>query len=140
MALVKRLSKGSPLSAQEMDDNLDYLQAQILAGTSGTAGSGGTSGTSGTSGATGSTGTAGSGGTSGTSGTSGVSGDRFASTSSSSITIANSGTISFFIAAGLQWTVGQQMIVAYDSTEKMTVTVTSYNSGTGAVSASIDSA
>jgi hypothetical protein len=140
MALVKRLSKGSPLTAQEMDDNLDYLQAQILAGTSGTAGSGGTSGTSGTSGATGSTGTAGSGGTSGTSGTSGVSGDRFASTSSSSITIANSGTISFFIAAGLQWTVGQQMIVAYNSSEKMTVTVTSYNSGTGAVSATIDSA
>jgi len=77
MALVKRLSKGSPLTAQEMDDNLDYLQAQIQSGTSGTSG---VSGTSGTSGGTGSSGVAGSNGTSGTSGisgTNGAAGDRF---------------------------------------------------------------
>ncbi len=54
MALVKRITKGSPLTAQEMDDNLDYLQSQIQAGTSGTAGSSGVSGTSGSSGTAGS--------------------------------------------------------------------------------------
>ena len=51
MSLVKRLDKGSPLTAGEMDSNLDYLEGLLQAGTSGTsgtAGSGGTSGTAGT--------------------------------------------------------------------------------------------
>ncbi len=133
MALVKRLSKGSPLSAQEMDDNLDYLQAQILAGTSGTAGSGGTagtSGTSGTSGATGSTGTAGSGGTSGTSGTSGSDGDRYASTSNTTHDVSL-GSKTFTIGTGLKWTPGQQTIISYDSNNVLNATVVSYNSGNG---------
>ena len=49
MALVKRITKGSPLTALEMDTNLDFLQSQVLSGTSGTSGVNGTSGTSGTS-------------------------------------------------------------------------------------------
>ena len=68
MALIKRLTKGSPLTASEMDTNLDFLQSQITAGSSGT---------SGTSGVTGTSGAAGSDGTSGTSGTSGITGDLF---------------------------------------------------------------
>ena len=76
MALTKRLSKGSPLTAVEMDDNLTYLEGIISAGTNGTSG---TSGVASTSGINGTNGTAGSGGSSGTSGTSGVAGDKFTS-------------------------------------------------------------
>ena len=47
MALVKRLTKGSPLTALEMDTNLDFLQSQISAGSSGTSGTSGVTGTSG---------------------------------------------------------------------------------------------
>jgi len=54
MALTKRLSKGSPLTAAEMDGNLDFLQSQIGAGTSGTSGTSGISGTNGAQGTTGS--------------------------------------------------------------------------------------
>ena len=78
MALVKRLVKGSPLTAQEMDDNLDYLEGLIpvgsTSGTSGTSGTNGTSGTGGTSGLNGANGLNGSSGTSGTTGTAGTSG------------------------------------------------------------------
>lgn len=82
MALVKRLEKGSPLTAQEMDDNLDYLEGIVGAGTSGS------SGTSGTSGTTGSAGTSGIGGSSGSSGSSGTSADGTSGSSGSSGTSA----------------------------------------------------
>ena len=76
MALIKRIDKGSPITAVEMDANLQYLEDSITAGTSGTSGTSGagTSGTSGTSGAgtSGSSGTSGA-GTAGSSGTSGTS-------------------------------------------------------------------
>ena len=72
MALTKRIPKGSPLTAIEMDTNLDYLEGLVnalsgsvssgaLSGTAGTDGSQGTSGTSGISGTNGTAGSAGSG-------------------------------------------------------------------------------
>lgn len=91
MALVKRLVKGSPLTAQEMDDNLDYLAGLIPVGsTSGTSGTGGTSGSSGSSGSSGVSGTNGTDGTSGTSGLTGTSGSS--GTSAPGITSGTSGT------------------------------------------------
>jgi hypothetical protein len=131
MALIKRLTKNAPLTAAEMDNNLDYLQSQIQAGSSGTSG---VSGTSGTSGGTGSSGVAGSNGTSGTSGisgTNGAAGDRFTSTSSSPHDISL-GSKTFTIGTGLQWTPGQQTIISYDANNVLNATVISYNSGTGA--------
>ena len=85
MALIKRIDKGSPITAVEMDANLQYLEDSITAGTSGTSGTSGagTSGTSGTRGTSGSSGISGSSGTSGT-GTSGTSGTSGAGTSGTS--------------------------------------------------------
>jgi collagen type VII alpha len=123
MTLTKRLTKGSPLTAGEMDNNLDYLESLLQAGSSGTSG---VSGTSGTSGGTGSSGVAGSHGTSGTSGTSGASGDRFASTSSDS-RVLNVGSKSFTIGSGLQWQVGQGIRIAFDASNYMEGIVTSYS-------------
>jgi len=84
MALVKRLAKGAPLTALEMDDNLTYLEGIVGAGTNGSGGTSGTNGSAGTTGSNGISGTAGtsgSGGTRGTSGTSGVSGTNGSSLS-----------------------------------------------------------
>ena len=85
MALIKRIDKGSPITAVEMDANLQYLEDSITAGTSGTSGTSGagTSGTSGTRGTSGSSGSSGSSGTSGA-GTSGSSGTSGAGTSGTS--------------------------------------------------------
>ena len=83
MALIKRLDIGRPITAAEMDANLQYLEDSISAGTSGISG---TSGTSGVSGSPGVSGTSGSSGTSGagTSGTSGTSGAGSSGTSGTS--------------------------------------------------------
>lgn len=74
MALVKRLQKGSPLTALEMDDNLTYLEGIVGAGTNGSAGTSGTTGSSGDDGSNGTSGTRGTSGTSGVSGTAGTTG------------------------------------------------------------------
>jgi hypothetical protein len=93
MALVTRLGKGSPLTAQEMDDNLIYLESSINVGTSGVSGTSGLSGSSGTSGSGGSSGTSGVGssGSSGSSGTSGI-GSSGSSGSSGTSGIGSSGS------------------------------------------------
>ena len=130
MALTKRLTKGSPLTAAEMDNNLDFLQASIAAGTSGTSGVSGTSGTSGGTGSSGVAGTNGTSGTSGTSGTNGAPGDRFTSTSTDTHDVTT-GSKTFTIGVGLKWTPGQQTIISYDASNVLNATVISYNSGTG---------
>jgi hypothetical protein len=45
--------------------------------------------------------------------------------------------MSFTIGTGLKWTVGQQMLIAYDANNTMTGTVISYNTGTGALSVTL---
>jgi hypothetical protein len=210
MALTLRNTKGSPLTATEMDNNLTYLEtvgttsgsidiftgslsfpninklkvagaiqasnvsgvvtlsvvgavgssgtdgtsgtsggtgvsgSSGSAGSSGISGTSGTDGTSGTSGGTGSSGSSGSSGgtgstgSAGSSGTSGYSGDKFASVSSTPITISNSGTFSLGISSSLSWSPGQQMLIA-DATgsgDYLTIAVTSYNPNTGAVTGS----
>ena len=89
MALIKRLDIGRPITAAEMDANLQYLEDSISAGTSGVSG---TSGTSGVSGSPGVSGSSGSSGTSGASGSPGVSGTSGSSGTSGAGTSGTSGT------------------------------------------------
>ena len=89
MALIKRLDIGRPITAAEMDANLQYLEDSISAGTSGVSG---TSGTSGVSGSPGVSGSSGSSGTSGASGSPGVSGTNGSSGTSGAGTSGTSGT------------------------------------------------
>jgi hypothetical protein len=84
MALIKRLDIGRPITAAEMDANLQYLEDSISAGTSGVSGTSGTSGVSGSPGVSGTSGSSGVSGSSGSSGTSGVSGSPGVSGSSGS--------------------------------------------------------
>jgi len=108
-------------------------------GTNGTAGSGGSSGTSGTSGSSGisgTNGTAGSGGTNGTagsggtSGTSGYDGSKYQATSTSSY-ILGGGAQTIFVQTGLSYSVAQDLLLAYNSSNHTVVKVVSYNSSTG---------
>jgi hypothetical protein len=87
MALIKRLDIGRPITAAEMDANLQYLEDSISAGTSGVSGTSGTSGVSGSPGVSGSSGTS---GVSGSSGTSGVSGSPGVSGSSGTSGVSGS--------------------------------------------------
>jgi hypothetical protein len=76
MPLITRQGKGSKLTIQEMDGNLEYLDSKSTGsnGTSGVSGSSGRSGTSGVSGSSGRSGTSGANGSSGSSGANGSSG------------------------------------------------------------------
>lgn len=104
-------------------------------GTGGSSGSSGTSATSGTSGSSATSGTAGTSGssaTSGTSGTSGLQGDRYATTSSTTFTLGNAGTLT--VATQLAYTVAQSIIVVYDANNFQECEVTAYNPSTGSLS------
>jgi hypothetical protein len=92
MALIKRLDIGRPITAAEMDANLQYLEDSISAGTSGVSGTSGTSGVSGSPGVSGSSGSSGTRGTSGSSGISGSSGTSGMSGSSGTSGAGTSGT------------------------------------------------
>jgi hypothetical protein len=90
MALIKRLDIGRPITAAEMDANLQYLEDSISAGTSGTSGVSGSPGVSGTSGSSGVSGTSGSSGVSGSPGVSGTSGSSGVSGTSGSSGVSGS--------------------------------------------------
>ena len=92
MALIKRLDIGRPITAAEMDANLQYLEDSISAGTSGVSGTSGTSGVSGSPGVSGSSGSSGTRGTSGSSGISGSSGTSGISGSSGTSGAGTNGT------------------------------------------------
>ena len=70
--------------------------------------------------------------TSGATGATGPAGDRYSTTSSTSLTIGV-GAQSLTVGTGLAWTVTQPVIIAFDASNSMTGTVTSYDSGTGAM-------
>lgn len=105
-------------------------------GTSGTSGDSGTSGTSGTSGQNGTSGTSGgkgdggTAGTAGSSGTSGVTGDLYSTTSNTVQSIGTGAKSFVLVDTDLAYIPGQPVVAAFDGSNYMTGTVTSYNTGT----------
>ena len=71
-------------------------------------------------------------GTTGPTGPTGQQGNLYATTSSTSLTIGT-GSKSLTVGTGLAYTVGQQVLVAYDSSNTMVGSLVSYNSTTGAM-------
>jgi len=59
-------------------------------------------------------------------------GDRYATTSTTSLTISN-GTKTLTVGTGLAYTTQQSIVIAYNASNHMHGTVTSYNSGTGSL-------
>lgn len=113
-------------------------------GPTGWTGSAGPTGISGPTGATGATGAGGGLGPTGPTGATGATGptgqqgNLYATTSSTSLTIG-AGSQSLTVGTGLAYTVGQQVIIAYDATHLMTGSVTSYNPATGAAVVNVTS-
>ena len=119
--------------------------ASSVAGPTGPTGATGTTGATGPTGAastvggpTGPTGTTGNAGPTGPTGVSGAAGSIYSTTSTTSLTIGT-GTQSLTVGTGLAYTVGQQVLIANDSTHSMIGTVTSYNSSTGAMVVNVTS-
>lgn len=73
----------------------------------------------------------------GATGATGLAGDRYSTTSADSLTIAT-GPQSLTVGTGLAWTVTQPLLIANSAVNFMTGTVTSYDSGTGAMVTNID--
>ena len=107
--------------------------AQGTEGQQGTQGTDGTQGTQGTEGQQGTQGTDGAQGAQGTFGNQGTQGhsDRYSTTSTTDFTIAASGPGTIYIETGLSYSVGQDIVIAYDINNLMHATVAAYTGGTG---------
>ena len=98
-------------------------------GFTGPAGTNGTNGTNGDTGFTGPTGSQGTKGDTGFTGPTGVAGDKYTTNSITSITIGT-GSKTFTVDSGLALSTSQTVIIAYDPSNKMEGTVTSYSGST----------
>ena len=102
-------------------------------GSTGGTGSIGSTGVIGLIGITGSTG-------SGSTGSTGATGDRYATTSSTSMSISPVSTpLTFTVEAGLAYSLGQDVIIAFSSTQQMVGTITGYDSGSGIMNVTVTS-
>lgn len=93
-------------------------------------------GPTGATGATGATGPQGPTGPTGPQGPQGITGDKYATTSTTAMSVSN-GAKTLTVATGLAYTTQQSIIIAHDSANHMHGVVTSYNSTTGALVADI---
>lgn len=66
-------------------------------------------------------------------------GDRYATTSTSSLTIVATGTVTLIVEPNLKYSVGQVAIIANSTTNYMIGTVSSYNATTGSLSVAVSS-
>jgi len=105
---------------------------QGIQGVKGDKGDTGSTGATGANGPQGIQGPAGPTGPQGIQGIQGINGDKYATTSTSTLTIGN-GSKTITVSAGLAYTVQQSVIIAYDNDNHMHGDVTSYNSGTGVI-------
>ena len=101
-------------------------------GNTGPTGPTGSTGAVGPTGPTGSTGAIGPTGPTGSLGPTGPSGNLYQTTSTSTLTIAV-GTQSLTVGTGLNYSTGQSVVIAYNSTNEMIGNVSSYNASTGAL-------
>ena len=103
-------------------------------GATGYTGSTGATGATGVVGTTGATGATGYIGSTGATGTAGADGDRYATTSNTSFALGNSGTQTIFLNdLTVDYSIGQDIIVAFNAGNIQYGLVNSYNPGTGAL-------
>ena len=74
-------------------------------------------------------------GATGVQGPTGAQGDRYSTTSSTPLSIPTDGsTVTITVGTGLAYTIGQEVVVAYDLTRQFYLEITTYNSVTGSMS------
>lgn len=115
--------------------------AQGAIGVTGAIGTTGITGATGVTGATGNIGTSGATGSTGSTGATGIAGptgDRYATTSSTALNISVPTTpLTFTVETGLAYSIGQEVIIAFSSTQQMIGTITNFNSGTGVMDVTV---
>ena len=107
-------------------------------GPTGATGPTGPTGSTGPTGPTGPTGATGPTGPTGPTGSTGPNGATYPTTSTTSLTIG-AGSQSLTVGTGLSYTVAQQVLIAYNASNYMVGSVTSYNSATGAMVVNVTS-
>ena len=108
---------------------------QGTVGSQGTVGTQGTDGTQGTVGSQGTDGTQGTIGSQGTDGQAGLDGDKYSTTSDSVLTLSNSGSTTITLNdLNVDYSVGQNVVIAHDTNNIQYGIVSGYNSGTGVLS------
>jgi hypothetical protein len=113
---------------------------QGVQGIQGVQGTTGATGATGNTGATGPQGPTGATGSTGPQGNAGLDGDKYATTSTTSFTLANSGTQTIVVAdVNVDYSIGQSIIVAYDVNNHQHGTVSSYDANTGNLTFTKDS-
>jgi collagen type VII alpha len=112
------------------------LTAVGATGPTGATGPEGATGVAGSTGPTGPTGATGLTGPTGPTGATGLMGDRYATTSTTSLLIGT-GAKTLTVESSLAYTVGQDIIIANTASRYMTGVVSSYNTNTGVLIASI---
>lgn len=114
---------------------------QGVIGVTGAVGPTGIIGATGLIGATGDIGIAGATGSTGSTGATGIAGptgDRYATTSSTALNISVPTTpLTFTVETGLAYSIGQEVIIAFSSTQQMVGTITNFNSGTGVMDVTV---
>ena len=97
----------------------------------------GATGPTGPTGSTGPTGATGPQGSKGDTGATGLAGDKYTTTSSSTLTLANSGTINLTIGTNLSYSPAQTVLISNDSSHNETGTVNTYNASTGVLNVTL---
>ena len=122
---------------QGIQGDVGATGASGIAGATGATGPQGATGDTGATGTTGATGPTGLTGASGATGVTGAAGDKYATTSTTSLTIASSGTLTLTIGTGLSYSTNQTVLVSYDISNHMHAEVDTYNASTGVMVAQI---
>ena len=121
---------------QGVDGASGYVGSDGATGTQGASGSTGLTGATGPTGATGidgASGVQGASGSTGLTGATGTSGDRYLTSSTTSFTLADTGSETVTVGTGLAYSANQTIILTYDGSNHQHGRVTAYNSGTGAL-------
>jgi collagen type VII alpha len=121
---------------QGVDGASGYVGSDGATGTQGASGSTGLTGATGPTGATGidgATGPQGASGSTGLTGATGTSGDRYLTSSTTSFTLADTGSETVTVGLGLAYSANQTIILTYDGSNHQHGRVTAYNFGTGAL-------
>ncbi|MES2140659.1 MAG: collagen-like protein [Bacteroidota bacterium] len=134
-------ANGGTTGAQGTTGATGSTGAQGAIGVTGAVGSTGILGATGLIGATGDIGIAGATGNTGSTGATGIAGpigDRYATTSPTSLDISVPTTpLTFTVETGLAYSIGQEVIIAFSSTQQMVGTITNFNSGTGLMNVTV---
>lgn len=126
-----------PTGPSGLQGDVGATGATGAVGATGPAGATGATGPSGSAGYVGSDGATGATGPTGPTGATGLAGDKYQTTSSTTLTIAASGTATLTVGTNLSYSTNQTVLISYDISNHMHGEVDSYNPSTGSLTVTL---